>query len=214
MESGIYTITNLESGRVYVGSAVNLKGRWVDHRKMLRGNRHRNPYLQAAWNKYGESVFKFQPILYCDKPFLIIWEQVAIDGHKSTCGWNNMYNFSPTAGSQLGSRRSAASRARMSAAQKGRPPRHTTPHSEESKRKMAETHSNMSVQTKQKMSTAKLGKKRKPFTDETLRRMSEAHRGQLVSEETRRKWSEARKGKPWPLARRDAQTQKQLLKGK
>ena len=32
MKSGIYKITHIDSGKVYVGSAVNFPKRWSDHR--------------------------------------------------------------------------------------------------------------------------------------------------------------------------------------
>ena len=47
-----------------------------------------------------------------------------------------------------------------------------------------------------KMSEAKKGKRRKPFSEEHRRKMSEAQKGKPFSEEHRRKMSEAQKGKP------------------
>lgn len=54
----VYSIAG-PKGRVYVGSTIDQKRRWPEHRKRLRGNRHENPYLQNAWNKYGEASFQF-----------------------------------------------------------------------------------------------------------------------------------------------------------
>jgi group I intron endonuclease len=45
--------------KFYVGSTVNKKVRFREHRKQLRGNRHHCKHLQAAWNKYGEVKFDF-----------------------------------------------------------------------------------------------------------------------------------------------------------
>jgi len=53
-------------------------------------------------------------------------------------------------------------------------------HSEESKRKMAES---------------KIGKNRKPFSEEWKRKIGIASKGRIVSEETRKKSSESQKGK-------------------
>lgn len=50
-----------------------------------------------------------------------------------------------------------------------------------------------SDETRQKMSEAKKGRKLRPFTAETRRKMSEAHKGKHLSEETRQKMSEAKK---------------------
>lgn len=53
--SGIYGIFNLVNGKVYIGSAINLKKRFSDHKGRLQKQKHRNGYLQNAWNKYRES---------------------------------------------------------------------------------------------------------------------------------------------------------------
>src|SRR5689334_10397216 len=52
--SGIYQIRCVRTGKIYVGSAVNLRARWDFHRRALAINQHHNPHLQAAWNLYGE----------------------------------------------------------------------------------------------------------------------------------------------------------------
>lgn len=57
--SGIYKIINKINGKYYVGSSNNLKLRLYNHRMELRGNRHKNKYLQNAWNKCGEKNFDF-----------------------------------------------------------------------------------------------------------------------------------------------------------
>jgi len=56
---GIYTITNLISGRVYVGRSVKMGQRWSKHRHRLKTGVHGNPYLQSAWDKYGPDAFEF-----------------------------------------------------------------------------------------------------------------------------------------------------------
>lgn len=60
MSSGIYKITNRESGKFYIGSSQNLEKRFRGHKNKLRRNAHNNIYLQRAWNKYGENAFKFE----------------------------------------------------------------------------------------------------------------------------------------------------------
>ena len=59
MARGIYKIINIINNKFYVGSAVNLKRRKARHFSELRGNKHNNRHLQAAWNKYGEQAFVF-----------------------------------------------------------------------------------------------------------------------------------------------------------
>jgi group I intron endonuclease len=59
MTQVIYKIINRVNDKFYVGSTVNKKVRFREHRKQLRGNRHHCKHLQAAWNKYGEVKFDF-----------------------------------------------------------------------------------------------------------------------------------------------------------
>lgn len=58
----IYKIVNTSNGKFYVGSTTNTRERFRTHRNKLRTNRHHCAHLQAAWNKYGESVFVFHVI--------------------------------------------------------------------------------------------------------------------------------------------------------
>jgi len=71
------------------------------------------------------------------------------------------------------------------------------PRSEETKRKISETCKGKSFteETKKKMSEAHEGKKRKPFSEGTKRKMSESHKGKYYSEETKNKMRIKRKGK-------------------
>lgn len=56
---GIYTITCVPTGRVYVGKAEEIQRRWTRHRRDIRMGEHHNPYLVRAWKKYGEDAFIF-----------------------------------------------------------------------------------------------------------------------------------------------------------
>jgi group I intron endonuclease len=58
--SGIYKITCTANKKIYIGSALNLRARKSNHFSALRRNKHGNPYLQRAWNKYGEQCFTFE----------------------------------------------------------------------------------------------------------------------------------------------------------
>lgn len=76
---GIYKILNITNGKYYVGSSVNINGRWLKHKALLRHNKHENPKLQNAWNKYGEESFSFEIIEECEKEKLLNREQFYID---------------------------------------------------------------------------------------------------------------------------------------
>jgi group I intron endonuclease len=103
--SGIYKIVCLPTGKVYVGSAMNLQQRWREHRTRLALGKHENAYLQNAWNKYGATAFEFVIIEEILIPFLIEREQYWID---KLCCYDRRkgYNLSPTAGSCLGMKHS------------------------------------------------------------------------------------------------------------
>lgn len=60
--SGIYKIICTANGKIYVGSAKNLRERWRGHQKVLRKGSHHSIHLQNAWNKYGENSFIFEVI--------------------------------------------------------------------------------------------------------------------------------------------------------
>jgi group I intron endonuclease len=56
-DQGIYSITHISSGKIYIGSSVNLKARLRLHARQLSQNKHSNAYLQACWNRYGSDDF-------------------------------------------------------------------------------------------------------------------------------------------------------------
>ena len=58
----IYTITNKENNRIYVGKTSRLESRRQTHLANLRANKHSNKELQEDFNKYGESLFEFNVV--------------------------------------------------------------------------------------------------------------------------------------------------------
>jgi hypothetical protein len=56
--SGVYQIRCKRNGKIYIGSALNLRARWDNHRRDLRRGSHCNPYMQNAWKLYGEMNFE------------------------------------------------------------------------------------------------------------------------------------------------------------
>ena len=120
MNRGIYIIKNIINGKFYIGSAVNIKLRWAQHKHQLEHNKHGNRYLQRSWNKYGRENFVFEVLEYVpDKHELILCEQKWFDKMKPYD--NNIgYNISPTAGSSLGVKHTDEMKAKVSKAVKGR----------------------------------------------------------------------------------------------
>lgn len=107
-QSGIYMICNVYDGRCYIGSAVNIARRLHEHTNELRCGRHKNSYLQRAWNKYGEGCFMTTPLLFCEPEFLLGYEQHFLD---TTL---RKYNLSPTTGNQLGYKHTDEAKSKIS----------------------------------------------------------------------------------------------------
>lgn len=80
--SGIYKIINKINGKYYVGSSLNIKTRWYNHNKHLKGNYHPNEHLQSAWNKYNKENFEFvliEKLDNIDNDGLLLVEQKYLD---------------------------------------------------------------------------------------------------------------------------------------
>lgn len=60
MKTGIYKIVNILDLKMYIGSSVDIQGRWYEHIRSLNLNQHDNSKLQRAWNKYSADSFKFE----------------------------------------------------------------------------------------------------------------------------------------------------------
>lgn len=58
----IYRITNMANGHYYIGSAESFARREWQHKYALKRNEHKNPRLQAAWNKHGADMFVFEVV--------------------------------------------------------------------------------------------------------------------------------------------------------
>ncbi len=58
----IYRITNMANGHYYIGSAESFERRRWQHTYDLKRGAHKNPKMQAAWNKYGADMFVFEVI--------------------------------------------------------------------------------------------------------------------------------------------------------
>lgn len=114
---GIYQIKNGIDGKLYIGSAVNVDRRFGEHRKQLRGGRHINQKLQRAWDKYGEDVFEFSVVQFCQKDQLIQFEQFYID--KYACVKKG-YNIHPNARNSTGRKVKSSTKAKISEALRGR----------------------------------------------------------------------------------------------
>ena len=105
MGSGIYCIQNSKNGKIYIGSAVDLKRRRREHFSRLEKKIHNNRLLQRSYNKYGKSFFHFYVIeAVKEKKDLLTREQLYIDWF-DVCNTKLGYNIQMIAGSSLGAKR-------------------------------------------------------------------------------------------------------------
>jgi group I intron endonuclease len=112
--SAIYIIRNNINDKIYIGSAIDVKARWVTHRSRLKNNQHHSIILQRAYNKYGIESLSYEILEYVtDKNKLIEREQVWINFFKPE------YNINKIAGNNLGMKHSEETKKKMSEAHKG-----------------------------------------------------------------------------------------------
>jgi group I intron endonuclease len=175
LNTGIYEIINLINSKRYVGSAINFETRFKGHMNDLRKNKHFNRHLQFAWNKYGEEAFQFKVILYCDKWNLLFYEQKALDVY------NALYNLAPTAGSQLGFHFSDEGKRNISKAKRGKSITKPPPRSDAHRKAISEalTGGKLSEETRSRMSVTHKKRERQPLSEETKRRISESKKGNV-----------------------------------
>lgn len=189
--SGIYQILCVPTGKVYVGSAVNLYSRRHDHFKALRAGKHSNRHLQNAWVKYGESSFTFTVLELVDGSDLIATEQQWIDALHA-CDREYGFNIRRIADSNRGTQWSEESRQRRSDDQRGKK---RGPMSEANRAGIsaARKGSSISEERKAHLREINLGKK---HSEATRQKISASQMGRQFSDETRAKISAAQLGTP------------------
>lgn len=130
---GIYEIVNTLDGKRYIGHSKRLEERWAEHRRDLIANCHFNPYLQNAWNKYGQNAFVFRVLEFCPERVLLKREQGYLDTYFDT---GMLYNIAREAHCppRIKKPLSDEARAKRSTARKGKP----RPLSEEGRRRLSE----------------------------------------------------------------------------
>ena len=174
MQSGVYMIQHTQSGRYYIGSAVNLRDRTNLHKQQLNKGTHPNPKLLHAWRKYGCSAFAFAMLECCVPEKLLEREQHWMDK------LNPFYNICRIAGSRLGVKSSPETCRRISESNKGR---HLSSETKEKMRK-AKLGRKLSAEHKAKISISLLGNTRcrgiSPSA-ETRQKMSRAHKGRIIT---------------------------------
>ena len=140
--AGVYLISDIKSGKFYIGSSINVRRRVWQHIYRFKRGDHSNPIMQAIWNS-DQTRLNFlclEMIEGADKGLLLKAEQKHLD--QSGVGKNPLcMNILLVANSHLGVKRRPESIEKLRKVHLGK--------------KLSEEH-------KQKLRLAKLGKKQSP----------------------------------------------------
>ena len=92
---GIYKITNIQTGRVYIGQSKDVLARWKEHIADLLKQRHHNKLLTEDFNNYGLISFVAELLQECEPEELLHLEAMYIREYQKLAG---VYNFPATSG--------------------------------------------------------------------------------------------------------------------
>ena len=169
------------SGKRYIGitSKENPKQRWRGGSHYKECTAFRGAIDKYGWNDIQHNIL-FNDLTEKEAKWL---ENYLICYYRTFVGFKDCKGYNMTLGGEgvVGWKHTKESKMKMSNVHKGKK------HSEEHKRKIGESHKGITTW------------KGKHHTDETKKRISESNKGHYISEETRRKQSEAMKGKHWKL---------------
>ena len=113
MKSGIYSWTNLKTGKIYIGQAANLHIRKL---QFLDKNlyKYAGSYINRARSKYNDSgIWRYKVLKYCSKEKLNYYEKLYIKRYKD--GGYKLYNLTEGGDSLLGYKFSPESKKKMKA---------------------------------------------------------------------------------------------------
>jgi group I intron endonuclease len=164
---GIYKITCIPNGKIYIGSSIDVHRRWKLHKTHLNTGKHNNKYLLRAFQKYGKESFMWEVIEECSQDVLWEREQYYLDMFQpfDEKGYNSARVVKAP---MTGKKHTLEDRQRMSAIQKARNHKHSDEH-------------------KQYLSTLFKGRKR---SLESIAQGTAKLKGQLKSEEHKAKVKE------------------------
>jgi group I intron endonuclease len=169
MSGGIYCIRNLINNKRYIGQAVNFRIRKNTHYSTLERNKHDNPYLQNAYNKYGKDNFVFEILEIIENMDLLTIREQYWKDH-----FTQVYNIRPIVDSNRGIKWTDDIKRKMGRGKIGKP---------------------LSNEHKLKISHANKGKPKPTRSIIHSKKISKSLTGRTLSEEHVNKISLALKGK-------------------
>lgn len=164
----IYKITNINTGKVYIGQTTQPPTkRCKGHFKALRRGVHHSQYLQRSFNKHGESAFEFEVIDVVSSDKLDEYEIYYIEYYNS---FKDGYNMTMGGGGHLGVEMTESTKQKLRDANLGK--KQSFEAIEKRRQKMI-GHTT-SEDTRKKLSDAHKGK---IMTDEHKENLSKSHMG-------------------------------------
>lgn len=179
-QPGVYRIRNLRTGKTYVGSSDDMADRCKRHLRLLHQGRHHSLKLQRSFDKHGEAAFEFKPLLVCAVKDLLFFEQRALDAFDAV---RRGYNVAATAGAPMrGRTHTTRTKEKMSGASLGKKkaPEHAKAIGDGKRGEPLSARNRQGI--KESWKTRRLV----PVSEETRRRLSEAGTGRTVSEKSRK----------------------------
>lgn len=202
---GIYALVNMRNGKQYVGSTLDLRRRVKKHFHQLRTGTHWNTPLMNAFVRDGEGAFRVDVLaLVGAAEDMTAAEQWFIDRERAA-DRKHGYNLSPTAGRPT---HTAETRARISAAQKGRKLSEAhkaairaycdTPDAKAHLARLQEARKGAkhTPEAREKIRQANLRREPRKLSQAEVDRFTEWRRSTPITDEQRAKMSAAKKGKP------------------
>lgn len=208
---GVYVIEDLGSGRVYVGSSVDVAARLRRHRNMLERGTHFCQHLQNAYRLRGSEAFVFRLVVQTTVGDMRRVEEAIIRGYPLAQLYNRIlvpqqgvlglrWTMPEATKRKIGDAnrgrghpQSAETRAKIAMAARGR----RMP--EETKQKLREAMRNYPADARARISAANTGRvsplRGIPLSVETKRKLSAANAGKTYSMETRARMSAAQQGR-------------------